>query len=148
MEFDTSESYLEKTLVPLFHEIAQCEKEIFVDLDSVASYENGAVYLKPCEETSKLLSDAMRRIVQPLRSRHKINITAVAGTPHLSIARRLNKDQVQLALNLFSNAKLNFDCKYFTLRKFNKQRRQFDKLPYSFMFLGLAPKPPIQQSLF
>lgn len=131
-------------IIPYLSEIAPYEMEIPVRFNSVDSFVNGVVYLKPDKKSEELLKVSMSRINKQLKFKFNFQFE-FSSTPHLTIARGLNHDQVQLALNLFKQVSiLEFSCNCFTLRTLGSQ--QFVSIQ-KFPFLGWPPKPPDQLSL-
>jgi 2'-5' RNA ligase len=143
VEFTADEDEVEKN-IKLVTEIASQEIAIHLSFDGVSNYPNGAVFLKPDEATKKPLTDLMIRIQKNLniKNSHK------SKDPHISIGRKLSEDNVEIALKMFADVKLDFECANLVLRKFNSSKKQYDYFSEAFMFLGLQPKPDAQQSLF
>ncbi|WP_165501786.1 2'-5' RNA ligase family protein [Pedobacter frigiditerrae] len=125
-------------------EIASYENPIHLNFEGINSYANGAVFLKPDEPTKSILTDLMKRIQKNLNIKKSFH----SKDPHISIGRKLTKENVTIALEMFKEAKLEFDCTSIVLRKFNPVKKQYDVLPNEFKFIGLPPKPLAQQSLF
>jgi len=110
--------------------------------DAFDWFENGAFYVKPNLFSSKHMTHEMKHIIKETNTIKKA-ITNV--TPHLTIARRLNAEQLHQAKQLFQEINIHFPVTHLTLRKFNEQTRQF-ALYKHFPLLG-KPKE-IQGSLF
>lgn len=125
-------------------EIASFEKPIDLNFEGVDSYPNGAVFLKPTEANKAPLKELMDRIQQKI----KIKNSYKSKDPHMSIARKLSNDKVEIALKMFAEAKLDFNCTNIVLRKFNPTEKQYEIFSTDFPFLGLPPKPAAQTSLF
>jgi 2'-5' RNA ligase len=127
-------------------EIAGYENSIHINFEGVKSYPNGAVFLAPDEPTKNTLSDFMKRIQKNLNLKKSYH----SKDPHMSIGRKLNEKNVAIALEMFKEARLEFDCTSIALRKFNPNEgvKQYEIQSENFPFLGLHPKPPAQQSLF
>ena len=106
------------------------------------SFENGAFYIKPNTETSLVMATEMKTILKESTS---IKKAITNTTPHLTIGRRLNEEQLNVAKQMFQQIHISFFVTHLTLRKFNEQTRQFD-LYKDFPLLG-KPKE-IQGSLF
>lgn len=143
VEFTADDDELEK-IVKLIKEIANYEMPIHLSFDGVSNYPNGAVFLKPDEATKKPLTDLMIRIQKSLniKNSHK------SKDPHISIGRKLSEDNVEIALKMFADAKLDFECANLILRKFSPSKKQYEYFSEDFIFLGLPPKPDAQQNLF
>ena len=130
-------------IIPFLKEIASYELQIPVRFNSVDSFINGVVYLKPDKKSEELLKISMDRINKQLKLKFNFQFK-FSNTPHLTIARDLNHDQVQFALNLFKEVSvLEFSCNSFTLRKLGSH--QFVRLQ-EFPFLGWTPKHPINSA--
>lgn len=125
-------------------EIAGYESPIHLNFEGVSSYPNGAVFLAPDKPTKETLTDLMKRIQKNLIIKKSYH----SKDPHISIGRKLTEENVTIALEMFKEAKLEFDCTSIVLRKFNPVKKQYDVLPNEFKFIGLPPKPLAQQSLF
>lgn len=125
-------------------EIASYETPRHLVFDGVSSYANGAVYLKPNEETKVPLTELMVRVQKNLG----ITNLYKSKSPHVSIGRKLSEENVQIALNMFADAQLDFNCTRIVLRKFNPAIKQYDVFLEDFNFLGKELKPKVQQSLF
>lgn len=110
--------------------------------DAFDWFENGAFYVKPNLFSSKHMTHEMKHIIKETNTIKKA-ITNL--TPHLTIARRLNAEQLHQAKQLFQEINIHFPVTHLTLRKFNEQNRQFDLYKH-FPLLG-KPKE-IQGSLF
>jgi 2'-5' RNA ligase len=143
IEFTADEDELVKIIAHL-KEVASYEQPIDLSFDGVSSYPNGAVFLKPDEATKLLLTDLMINIQKKLNIKNSYK----SKDPHISIGRKLSDENVEIALQLFANAKLDFYCTHLILRKFNPDRKQYDYFSEDFRFLGVEPKPEAQQSLF
>ena len=50
-------------------------------------------------------------------------IPVSSTTPHLSIARRLNKEKVQIAAGLIKEVKIQFECTGLFIRTFDAQKK-------------------------
>jgi 2'-5' RNA ligase len=112
--------------------------------DGVDSYANGAVYLKPNAQTKAPLTELMARVQRNLKVTNQYKSKA----PHMSIGRKLNEENVAIALAMFADAKLDFDCGNLVLRKFSPTKKQYVPFSDDFKFLGLPRKEEAQQSLF
>lgn len=125
-------------------EIASHENPIHLNFEGVGNYANGAVFLKPDEVTKIEVGNLMRRIQKNLGVKNAYH----SKDPHLSIGRKLSEENVQMALKMFAEAKLDFNCSHLVLRKFNPDLRQYEVFSEEFEFVVAQPKPVAQQSLF
>lgn len=143
IEFTADEDELEEVKYAL-KRIASHENPVHLRFDGVDSYPNGAFFLKPDEQTRAPLTQLMARIQKKLSLKNSYK----SKDPHISIGRKLSEENVQIALQMFADAKLEFTCENLVLRKFNPGKKQYDKHSDDFRFLGLPPEPDAQQSLF
>lgn len=143
LEFTADEYELEE-VIAVIKKIASYENPMLLRFDGVDRYTNGAVFLKPDEATKDPITELMARIQKKLNIKNSYK----SKDPHISIGRKLSEENVQIALKMFADAKLEFICENLVLRKFNPERRQYDKFSDDFKFLGLPPEPNAQQSLF
>lgn len=125
-------------------EIVRSETPRHLVFDGVDSYANGAVYLKPTLQTKVPLTELMVRVQKNLG----ITNLYKSKAPHISIGRKLSAENVAIALKMFENAKLNFNCTHLVLRKFNPNIKQYEVFLEDFDFLGLSCKQKAQQMLF
>lgn len=131
-------------IIDTLKEIASYENPRHLVFDGVSSYANGAVFLKPNEETKAPLTALMGRIQKNLG----VTNLYKSKSPHMSIGRKMSEENVETALTMFADAKLDFNCSNIVLRKFNPAIRQYDVFREDFDFLGVEPQPIAQQSLF
>jgi len=141
-EFFANEQKL-NAVVRKLKEIACFEKPIYLNFEGVDSYPNGAVFIKPTEDTKAPLKELMVRVQKQLN----IKTSYKSGDPHISVGRQLRTENVQIASKMFEDAKLSFNCSNIVLRKFIGEK-QFELFSTDFPFLGLPPKPDAQTSLF
>lgn len=125
-------------------EIAGYENPIHLNFEGVGNYVNGAVFLKPNEATKIEIGNLMRRIQKKLSIKNAYH----SKEPHISIGRKLSEENVQIALKMFAEAKLDFNCSHLVIRKFNPSVKQYEFFSDDFKFVGAKPKPAAQQSLF
>ena len=142
-EFTADKDELVKIMAKL-KEIASYENPIHLHFEGVGNYVNGAVFLKPDEITKIEVSDLMKRIQKKLSIKNAYH----SKDPHISIGRKLSEENLQMALKMFTKAKLDFNCNHLVLRKFNPELRQYEVFSEEFEFIGAQPKPVTQQSLF
>jgi len=113
-----------------------------VQCDAFDWFDNGAFYIKPNEVSSTKMTELMKQI---LKESTQIKKTITNTNPHLSIARKLSPDKLEIAQQLFTNINLEFAVTNLTLRKFDESLKQFTVYK-EFPLLG-KPKE-IQGSLF
>jgi 2'-5' RNA ligase len=140
----TADEYELVYIIDQIKEVASYEKPMHLSFDGVSNYPNGAVFLKPDLATKVPLTDLMVRVQKKLNIKNSYK----SKDPHISIGRKLSEENVGIALRMFANVKLAFDCNHLILRKFNTVKKQYDYFSEDFPFLGLPQKPNAQQSLF
>lgn len=116
---------------------------IHVKLNAFDYYPNGAFYIATDSESTKVLTAIMKRLAASLliKKQHKSN------APHLSIARKLTPEQLQITTNMFTSINEVFYCDVIFLRRFNPEIKQFDVVK-SFPFRNEFPATGVQTSLF
>lgn len=110
--------------------------------DAFDWFDNGAFYIKPNEVSCTKMTELMKQV---LKESTQIKKTITNTNPHLSIARRLSLEKLEIAKQLFTNINLEFAVTNLTLRKFDQNLKQFT-VYREFLLLG-KPKE-IQGSLF
>lgn len=139
-----------------FLENEQNELQLFKILERVAahiqpfemtcnafnSFDNGAFYIQPNSISTDMMTNEMKYILEETKA---IKKTITNTTPHLTIGRRLNEEQLKVAKEMFHEINIHFPVTHLTLRKFNEERKQFDLYKH-FPLLG-NPKE-IQGGLF
>lgn len=113
-----------------------------VHCNSFDFFDNGAFYIKPNEVSSTKMTELMKQVIKEAA---QIKKAITNTTPHLSIARRLSPEKLEIAKQLFTNIHLEFAVTNLTLRKFDERLKQFI-IYKEFPLLG-KPKE-IQGSLF
>ena len=110
--------------------------------DTFDWFDNGAFYIKPSTISSSKMTELIKQV---LKESTQIKKTITNTNPHLSIARRLSPEKLEIAQQLFTTVDLEFAVTNLTLRKFDESLKQF--IVYKeFPLLG-KPKE-IQGSLF
>jgi len=143
IEFTADNDELDE-IITLLKEVASYENSFHLSFDGVSNYSNGAVFLKPDEATRVPLTELMIRI----QKNTNIKNSYKSKDPHISIGRKLSAENVQIALKMFAEVKLDFGCGNLVLRKFDPVRKQYGIYSEDFPFLNIPPKPNAQQSLF
>ena len=95
-----------------------------ITLHGFGSFENGAYYIKPDEPSTIYLEELFEAVGS--RVKQVIPDVYYSTYPHLSIGRRLDKAQLQIAKENYSSYSNTFLCKGVMLREYNPIRRQFD----------------------
>ncbi|SFN22094.1 2'-5' RNA ligase [Paenimyroides ummariense] len=153
--FNSKNSLAHFTIFEFFEDENQ-EDKFCLQLDRIASeintfnvqcdafdwFDNGAFYIKPNEVSGTKMTELMKQV---LKESIQIKKTITNTNPHLSIARRLSPEKLEIAKQLFTNIHLEFAVTNLTLRKFDESLKQF-MVYREFPLLG-KPKE-IQGSLF
>jgi len=127
----------------------QCSKvchtlsPVEVHLNEFGTFPNGAFFIAPENDSKKNLKHIMKRFHKSLLIPNMLK----SDNPHLSIARRLNPENLTKANRLFTTIDLDFVCDSVVLRQFDENIKQFF-VTDTFEFEG-NPKPEmIQGTLF
>lgn len=113
-----------------------------VCFNKFGSYPNGAFYIAPDEDSKKNLKTVMKQFHQSI----KIPNSQKSTDPHLSIARKLTSENIEIATSLYSKPSINFNCCEVVLRIFDENIKQF-VVTDVFPFKG-NEKTSIQGTLF
>ncbi|HSD05809.1 2'-5' RNA ligase family protein [Flavobacterium sp.] len=127
-EFTATETNLESIKK---HIIKLCDSLIPVDvhLNKFGSFPNGAFFIAPDTVSKKDLKHIMKRFNSTLQLQNMKK----SDNPHLSIARRLNPENLLKVNQLFTKIDLHFVCDGVVLRKFDQNIKQFfvtDTFPF------------------
>lgn len=102
-----------------------------VHLNEFGSFpKNGAFFIAPDNDSKKNLKPIMKRFHKSLL----IPNMKKSDNPHLSIARRLEPENLAVANRMFSEIDLHFLCDSVVLREFDKNIKQFfviDTFPFN-----------------
>lgn len=111
-------------LVPKMRDFASHQWGFEIALDSLATFDNGTLYVMPTAESSILIKDLASKY---LRFFHR-KLLPPSFQPHLTIGRNLtHDDRLKVQTNfLQKNVEWKFTCDNLALRRFNPQRRQYD----------------------
>jgi 2''-5'' RNA ligase len=82
--------------------------------DHFGAYDNGVMCILPDKESDVLLKELMKNI----RDAIKVKLLYKSYNPHVTIGRKLNREQLSIARDLFIDTKvnLNFICDRIVLR--------------------------------
>ncbi|WP_130735901.1 2'-5' RNA ligase family protein [Flavobacterium sp. J27] len=122
--------------------IAKTTLPVSVTLATFGTYPNGAFFLCPTLDSKENLKPIMKSFT----SRLKVKDMYKSNDPHVSIARKLNTNQISIAEQLFVPETLSFLCQSIALRKLDLQKKQFEIIA-TFPFTGEV-QPAVQTSLF
>lgn len=132
----------EPQLFKILERVAAHIQPFEMTCDAFNSFDNGAFYIQPNSISTAMMINKMKFI---LKETNGIKKSITNTTPHLTIGRRLNEEQLKVAKEMFQEINIHFPVTHLTLRKFNEEKKQFD-LYQHFPLLG-KPKE-IQGSLF
>ena len=107
---------------------------INVNLTQYRSFPNGTFYLCPNDLSSLELKKAMTAINTSLTNK----LSYKSANPHLSIARKLTVENLEIAINFFSEINLPFLCDTVILRELDLEKGQY-KILKEFKLEGLTP---------
>jgi 2'-5' RNA ligase len=114
-----------------------------VQLNQFGSYPNGAFFITPNEISKSRLKPIMKKTQQALL----IGNMKKSHDPHISIARRLPPEHVEIASQIFTAIHIDFICDSIVLRQFDDTIKQFLVID-TFKFNGNTAPEFIQGSLF
>ncbi|OXB19580.1 2'-5' RNA ligase [Flavobacterium tructae] len=141
-EFTTDDSQLDKFKQKLFN-ICDTFTPFQVHLDGFGSYESGAFFIAPNEESKKSLQPVMKKTQKALL----LSNLKKSSDPHISIGRKLTPENLKVASQLFTTIAMDFSCEEIILRELDPVKKQFfviDTFPF-----GSNPQPElIQGTLF
>jgi len=141
-EFKINESQLDKFKQKLL-KISDTFTPFQVLLDHFGSYDSGAFFIAPNEESKNNLKPVMKKTQDALLLTH----LKKSSDPHISIGRKLTPESIKIANDLFTTIDLSFLCDSIVLRELDPVKKQFfviDTFPF-----GSNPQPElIQGSLF
>lgn len=135
-----------KEITRIHHQITRCSerfKPVTIHFNSFGSYPNGAVYLEVDVEAKEILKEYNRQLIEEL----SVKFTGRSNDPHLSIARKLNPENTQKALELFHTPQITTTIGHLALRKLNPIRKQYD-IVHHYPLLDLGDTREKQLSLF
>ena len=141
-EFTIDESQLDKFKEKLL-KICDTFTPFPVYLDHFGSYDSGAFFIAPNEESKTNLKPVMKKTQDAML----LSNLKKSSDPHISIGRKLTPESIKIANTLFTTIDMRFLCDNIVLRELDPIKKQFfviDTFPF-----GSNPKPElIQGSLF
>jgi 2'-5' RNA ligase len=141
-EFTIDDSQIDKLKQKLI-KVCDSFTPFEVLLDHFGSYESGAFFIAPNEESKENLKPIMKKTQEALQ----LSNLKKSSDPHISIGRKLTPENLKIASQLFTTIAMDFSCKEIILREFDPVRKQFfviDSIPF-----GSNPQPElIQGTLF
>ena len=141
-EFTIDESQIDKYKQKLF-KVCDTFESFPVYLNHFDSYEAGAFYIAPNEDSKTNLKPIMKKTQDALQ----LSSVKKSNDPHISIGRRLTPENLKIASQLFTTIDIDFLCTEIVLREFDPVIKQFFVIE-TFPF-GSNPQPElIQGSLF
>ena len=123
--------------------LTQAFSPVDIYLNAFNSFPNGALFLEVEADVQQALNKYNKQILQTCT----LNSPYISNSPHLSIARKLDSERLQKAIEVLAKPNLYFSCNQIALRRLNLDRKQFDIIQ-TYPFLGNAATEPEQLSLF
>lgn len=99
-------------------------KESNVSFSGIASFvQSGTIFIEPTNDSADYLKDLLKSIPFPKKVEAKKSYV-----PHMTIARRLKKDQFAKAMSWLRNKRfdVDFHCDAIVLREFDSKREQYN----------------------
>ncbi|TPG38489.1 2'-5' RNA ligase family protein [Flavobacterium pectinovorum] len=141
-EFKIEESQIDKFKQKII-KICDTFTPFPVHLDHYDSYDNGAFFISPNEDSKMNLKPIMKKTQDALQLPNLIK----SNDPHISIGRKLTPESLKIASHMFTTIDMDFLCDNIVLREFDPIKKQFfviDTFPF-----GSNPQPElVQGSLF
>ncbi|WP_343539143.1 2'-5' RNA ligase family protein [Sphingobacterium thalpophilum] len=103
------------------------ERSQYVYFDHFSSFPTGAYYIAPTVHARSYLKDRVRKVVQTLAA---FDLIEVSDEPHISIGRRLETGQLELAKAVLRAVDLSFMCKGVHVRRYNPDMKQYEGLDF------------------
>ena len=122
-EFWANKELLAKVKQEITKLIANWSKEV-VTLNSFDAFKGGAFYIKPDGDFSLYLKVLFKTIA--VKVKEIIPEAYICTTPHLSIGRQLNEEQLEVAKRTFTSYTNSFICNGVMIREYNPMRKQYD----------------------
>lgn len=141
-EFEIATSAMDSITTQLT-QIATTIQPVEVTLDAFGTYPNGAFFLSP----TAISKASLQPIMKTFQKRLQVPAMYKSSDPHLSIARKLDANQIAIANSLWELETLTFKCESIALRKLDPVKKQFEIIA-TFPFLGETTPEVIQTSLF
>ena len=141
-EFTIDESKIDTYKQKLF-KVCDTFEPFRVYLDHFGSYEAGAFYIAPNEDSKRNLKPIMKKTQETLKSLK----LKKSDDPHMSIGRRLTPESLKIASQLFTTIDINFLCKEIVLRELDPVKKQFFVIE-TFSFNGNVQPELVQGTLF
>ncbi|MEP6932124.1 MAG: 2'-5' RNA ligase family protein [Flavobacterium sp.] len=141
-EFKITEPELEKIKVKL-HKICDTFTPFPVQLDHFGSYEVGAFFIAPNEDSKNNLKPVIKKTQDALR----LSNLKKSNDPHLSIGRKLTPENLKIASQLFTTIDMDFLCDSIVLRELDPVKKQFFVID-TFSFNSNPLPELVQGSLF
>lgn len=141
-EFKIDDSQIDKFKQKLF-KVCDTFTPFLVDLDHFGSYDSGAFFIGPSQDSKQNLKPIMKKTQDTMQ----LSNLKKSSDPHISIGRKLTPESIEIANNLFTTISMSFLCDTIILRELDPVKKQFFVMD-TFAF-GSNPQPElIQGSLF
>lgn len=141
-EFKIDESQIGKFKQKLL-KVCDTFTPFLVYLDHFGSYDSGAFFIGPNEDSKQNLKPIMKKTQDAMQ----LSNLKKSSDPHISIGRKLTHESIEIANDLFAAIDMSFLCDTIILRELDPVKKQFFVID-TFAF-GSNPQPElIQGSLF
>lgn len=115
-----------------------------VVLDHFEHYPNPITFFVAPSDSSKV---ELLRIMKTFQSRLRITKQVKSSSPHFTIARELNEENLKIAKEIFHKTQIKFICDAVYLRRFNSEIGQYEVIS-RFEFKSTINQYWVQGNLF
>ncbi|WNM17761.1 2'-5' RNA ligase family protein [Flavobacterium capsici] len=96
---------------------------INVKFENIKSFENGALFIGPNEDSRNELKAIMKKFYKTTNSVSKVY---KSYEPHISIGRRIEEGKLKIAFEIIKSIKFMFHCDTVAIRVFNEDLKQYE----------------------
>jgi 2'-5' RNA ligase len=98
------------------------QPSLSVVFNKTGYFNNGAFFIAANEDSKNSLINLMKQFCKsfPAAAFGKSKV------PHITIGRKLDKEQLSIAQTLFSNLELNFNCSTIAIQKYNETIKEYE----------------------
>jgi len=116
-----------KMAIEALQETMVYERSQYVYFDHFSSFAGGAFYIAPTVHARSYLKDRARKVVQTLS---EFDLIEISDEPHISIGRRLEPEQLEIAKEQLRSVDLSFMCKGVHVRQFKPDLGQYEIIDF------------------
>ena len=109
-------------VIQILTDALRYEHAQYVYFDNFASSPDGTFFIAPTVQSKWYFNERTQKIISSLK--HKFELTHLSKEPHLTIARKLEQQQLQEAKRNLKDIDLDFLCDGVFVRIFNEQKEQ------------------------